>query len=472
MSLRVKHIALMGILGCFSHLPLLANEKAFFDLGQPPRNLSDLVQLSDRLVRLAPYTAQRTVAVRQSEGQGSGVIVSTDGRVLTAAHVIRDINRDITLTTFDGIELKAQVLWLDTTLDTGMLKIQRDQEWPHAKLARSSNVRPGTWCIATGHPKTNAPSTSPLIRAGRILGAVKDRIATDTVLTHGDSGGPLFDMNGKLIGIHSRIGPRVADSIHIPVELFVDRTIPPTTESKSTNAHDANRQERVRRFYRGAPSEIGRNHELVRAAFIDLVSKVNQSTARIYNAKNNMTSLGIAVDQTGHVLTKWSKLPTAPLCRFGTGPLVSARFVTGDRAYDVALLKIKTKERLVPVSWKKSNRPLSPGTLLATPCGFDQLPIAIGILSRVPHSLPHRSEIPHSDGQHEPPGVSTQRAGFPHVFDHDSIVPPHLCGGPVVDVTGAVVGINIARASRTSTLAIPVSAAQPLLERLLSETHN
>ena len=74
--------------------------------------------------------------------------------------------------------------------------------------------------MALGHPGGYHAGRPPVVRLGRVLLANKQMIGTDCVLMSGDSGGPLFDLDGKLVGIHSRIGVASAQNIHVPIDTF------------------------------------------------------------------------------------------------------------------------------------------------------------------------------------------------------------------------------------------------------------
>jgi serine protease Do len=84
----------------------------------------------------------------------------------------------------------------------------------------SKDLKAGQWCIATGHPGGFKKDRPPVVRVGRV-GVFNDSlIQTDCTLVGGDSGGPLFDMTGKVIGIHSRIGNPIVANIHVPADTY------------------------------------------------------------------------------------------------------------------------------------------------------------------------------------------------------------------------------------------------------------
>jgi serine protease Do len=90
-------------------------------------------------------------------------------------------------------------------------------------MGKSEGLDRGDWVIAIGHPRGYIKGRSPPVRLGRVLDNITKGIPlirTDCTLVGGDSGGPLFDMNGQVIGIHSRIGPSIIYNIHVPVDCY------------------------------------------------------------------------------------------------------------------------------------------------------------------------------------------------------------------------------------------------------------
>jgi serine protease Do len=94
--------------------------------------------------------------------------------------------------------------------------------WTHAPLGRSGDLQLGAWCVATGHPGGWQSDRGPVARVGRVLANGNTVVVTDCTLLGGDSGGPLFDMNGRVIGIHSRITNELTDNMHVPIDGFRD----------------------------------------------------------------------------------------------------------------------------------------------------------------------------------------------------------------------------------------------------------
>ncbi|MGO4467706.1 trypsin-like peptidase domain-containing protein, partial [Pseudoduganella sp. RAF53_2] len=138
-------------------------------------------------------------------GVGSGFITSADGFVLTNAHVV-DGADEVYVTLTDKREFKAKVLGQDTRTDVAVLKID-GSKLPYLTIGDSSRIRVGEWVIAIGSP-FNLEST---VTAGIISAKARDTgdylplIQSDVAVNPGNSGGPLINMRGEVIGINSQI---------------------------------------------------------------------------------------------------------------------------------------------------------------------------------------------------------------------------------------------------------------------------
>jgi S1-C subfamily serine protease len=192
--------------------------------GGIPQSTRELIALEKQQTKVIDRIGAVTVNIQQGAAQGSGVLITTDGYILTAAHVAGKPGRDAYVTLEDGRRLKATTLGMNRYMDAGLVKIDNTsgESFPHASLGRSKPLRVGQWVIATGHPGGWVSNRPAVMRVGRIIDLMPSTLVTDCALIGGDSGGPLFDLEGKLIGIHSRIGTDVIDNMHVPIDVFDD----------------------------------------------------------------------------------------------------------------------------------------------------------------------------------------------------------------------------------------------------------
>jgi serine protease Do len=145
------------------------------------------------------------------QGLGSGFIISEDGYVVTNNHVVARAE-DIKVILEDGTEFKAEVIGKDPKTDLAVLKIEADYDFVAVQVGNSEDLRIGDWVMAIGNPfGLGYTVTSGIISAkGRSLGlgAYDDFIQTDAPLNPGNSGGPLFNLNGEVIGVNTAIAAR------------------------------------------------------------------------------------------------------------------------------------------------------------------------------------------------------------------------------------------------------------------------
>jgi len=185
-----------------------------------PESIEDLKAIQEHLKNVLAKVVPCTVGVRVGGAQGSGVIISEDGYVLTAGHVSGKPDRDVTILLADGRKLKGKTLGANRSIDSGLIKITDEGKYPFIEMGKSADLKKGQWCVTVGHPGGYNPERTPVVRLGRILNNQNTVITTDCTLVGGDSGGPLFDMTGKVIGIHSRIGGTITANMHVPVDTY------------------------------------------------------------------------------------------------------------------------------------------------------------------------------------------------------------------------------------------------------------
>lgn len=139
---------------------------------------------------------------------GSGFVIDPDGIVITNNHVIDGADR-IEVTFIDGTTLPAEVEGTDPKTDLAVLRVKSDKKLPHVELGDSDKARVGDWVIAIGNPfGLGGTVTAGIISAlNRDIhaGNYDDFIQTDAAINRGNSGGPLFDLDGRVVGVNSAI---------------------------------------------------------------------------------------------------------------------------------------------------------------------------------------------------------------------------------------------------------------------------
>jgi serine protease Do len=145
---------------------------------------------------------------QRSEALGSGFVISEDGYIVTNNHVIEGAD-SIEIEFFSGEKLKAKLVGTDTKTDIALLKVDSDKPLPFVSFGNSDLMRVGDWVMAMGNPLGQGFSVSAGIVSarGRELnpGAYDDFIQTDAAINRGNSGGPLFNMDGQVIGVNTAI---------------------------------------------------------------------------------------------------------------------------------------------------------------------------------------------------------------------------------------------------------------------------
>jgi serine protease Do len=172
-----------------------------------------------------PKSAKPPVATEEEpvqRGVGSGFVIAADGYVLTNAHVVKGAE-DIFVTLNDKREFTAKVVGLDERTDVALLKIDASK-LPQAQIGASASTRVGEWVIAIGSPfdLDNTVTAGIVSAKARETGDFLPLIQTDVAVNPGNSGGPLINMRGEVVGINSQIysrsGGYMGISFAIPIE--------------------------------------------------------------------------------------------------------------------------------------------------------------------------------------------------------------------------------------------------------------
>lgn len=171
-------------------------------------------------------------ATRETRGTGSGFFISEDGLAVTNNHVVQGAT-DITLVLSDGTELEAELIGTDAETDLAVVKVIEPKKFPYVEFERADKTRVGDWVVALGNPfGLGGTATAGIVSAdGRDLGAnspYTNFLQIDASINRGNSGGPTFDLNGRVIGVNTQIlsptGGSVGIGFAIPAKLAAEIT--------------------------------------------------------------------------------------------------------------------------------------------------------------------------------------------------------------------------------------------------------
>jgi len=515
-------------------------------------------------------------------GSGSGVIISEGGLILTCAHSGIAPKTAVTIELsdgrrLDGITLGRFELYDAQTFtshpDLGLVRIEEEGQWPAAEVGPPEGPEGGEICLAIGYPGSIPSGSPPLVRLGRVTPRFPEWpwLMATTTYGAGDSGGPLFDLKGRVLGVVNG-GEFHAPTHYQPVAPFHEFRDRLVAEEIVTAPSAAVRALQSRSCYPSAFQPA-----------LDLEDTLlsSNSVVRILDGTKEI-AMGVVVEADGWVLTKRTLIDGCKdlLCTLPvtfTGKLlVSARVVASSKEHDLALLKMEEAQGLPVAKW--SSQPIAVGQLVTSLVGRAREPVQIAVVSAnvrpesppatppqlmvdvvrgpngeaVIRGIPSFALTPEADSfrrsfkagdiiknvdgfqvstfadyaratdqtvyatdnEGKPdyakaaPGsyagepviytverdgdevsvrvtkvhasisspllwnlnpLSIRRDGFPATFSHDGRIRPEQCGGPVIDLAGNVIGINIARADSTRTLAIPADVAQQVVAELLAK---
>ncbi|MFK7909607.1 MAG: trypsin-like peptidase domain-containing protein [Akkermansiaceae bacterium] len=214
---KISAISIAFSLLCFS----VQAKELPFNQQKVPKSTEDLLEIQNALVEHLEHVRKATVSISLGKGFGSGVIVSPDGLILTAAHVTSAVDKELTVIMNDGTKHKAVSMGLVSNTDAAMMRITEEGEYPYVEINKDNNYKLSHWVMALGHSGGFDKTRGPVVRLGRIVKDSETTLHTDCKVIGGDSGGPLFDLNGRLIGIHSRVQKSMEQNMHVPMREYL-----------------------------------------------------------------------------------------------------------------------------------------------------------------------------------------------------------------------------------------------------------
>lgn len=187
----------------------------------------DLPGLQQQIYKVVEKTAPAIVEITRRGSVFSGVIVSPQGHVLTAGHTVVDPDQVCNIMLPDGRRFRGKSIGCceqmrGDQIDCGLIKIEGASDLPYAEIGSSSQLRTHHPCLSISYPGGQRNRREPLVRFGYIsnAGAPGRMIRSTALMEPGDSGGPLLDLDGRVIGIHSRITQGMTENFDIPIDTF------------------------------------------------------------------------------------------------------------------------------------------------------------------------------------------------------------------------------------------------------------
>lgn len=332
----------------------------------------------------------------QARSLGSGFIISSDGYILTNTHVVGNAD-EITVKLTDQREYKAKVIGTDERTDVALIKIEA-KNLPTVRTGDSEKIRVGEWVVAIGSPLglENSVTAGIVSAKGRSLPSENyvPFIQTDAAVNPGNSGGPLFNLNGEVVGINSQIISRTGGfmgiSLAIPIKVALD-----VSDQLKTNG----------RVIRG---RIGVN-----------IQELSKDLAESFGLTKPQGALISSVEKDGPA-DKAGLLPSDIVLKFDTHPVANSaelvRLVGGSRpgtkvslqvwrnkaAKDVAVTVGETSEQVAnarPGRGKAGGHVGNVGLVVAelNPAQKKALGIDYGLLVQAVHGSAARSGIAQGD---------------------------------------------------------------------------
>src|SRR5262245_32257642 len=188
--------------------PALGPEERLDDpLSLPPPDPQDLVAFQARVQAVYKRVAPSTVnlfAEPKHQHMGSGVVIDVRGDVLTHAHHGLAPGAAVTAVFHDGRKVAGQLLGVHEPFDLSLVRLAGEGPWPAVPLGRPAGLKAGEPCVMLGYPKMHhQEGHPPLLRLGRFARSWAHYLLTSCNLNGGDSGGPLFGLDGALLGNHN-----------------------------------------------------------------------------------------------------------------------------------------------------------------------------------------------------------------------------------------------------------------------------
>lgn len=506
--------------------PALVALLAWAALAPAAARAGPLHDLETAIRRVAVEAGEKTVAIRVTmagggEGYGSGALVSPDGLVLTCAHVTEPASGGALVAIFpDGTETPLTVVASNARNDLALCRLAAVRtDVPHFQLAAADPAL-GDWVVALGHPGGPFSDRRPTVSAGKVTGvrralpmplvgkAYVGALQTDVPLFGGNSGGPLVDLQGRLVGINgaillvgdasfaSGVGtiaadlPALREGRDVPgreiADLFGAMT-EMASEIDPAELAEAFADESMRGLFKAlgpmmaaqaassGPKARRRDDDVraalsplpVRAAAVLADGRPVALATRVGRRGGRALFLTCAsVKDAAGALTVEETLPPGADARPGVARAARLRGVDG--RYDLALLDVAEPGDDVGPPRLSAPGEAVVGSFVVL-AGDDGTPRRSGIVAAVNRSVGTERKIPTLGVLRlfQPPHTSAFRP-YPPLVQVDLPLEADERGAPVLRPDGALVGVAVAHFHRAATFVVPAAVLGERVERLLA----
>ena len=183
----------------------------------------DVDSLQERIYKTIDAVKPAVVSIGQRGGSFSGVIVSKEGHILSAGHAVRPGER-YRVSLPDGRRFAARGKGSNSQADCALLQItDQVDDLPYIPMGESKSLVDNQPCLSLSFPGGQRPRVVPVVRFGHVVSSGRNRrgmLQSTALMEPGDSGGALVDLQGRVIGIHSRIGLSMTRNLEVPIDTF------------------------------------------------------------------------------------------------------------------------------------------------------------------------------------------------------------------------------------------------------------
>jgi serine protease Do len=379
----------------------------------PPARPKELPAFEAKIQAVYERVSPSTVIILfgpERQHKGSGVVIDPEGLILTHGHHLLEPGTPVTVAFKDARKVPGKFLGVNHYYDQSLIRLEGAGPWPAVPLGKPAELQHGEACLLLGYPAIYyRDGRPPLVRLGRVLGFFNHQIMTSCRPNGGDSGGPLFNLKGELLGTHQMQPMKQSHGAGHP-------------------SVDCYRQIRDRLLAGELVKEAAMEGPFEDpAGLAGMATPCHRSVVEVL-VRDKPVALGLVVDSDGWIVTKASEMTEdRVLCRLGDGRKLEGTVERRMKVHDLALLKVKG-DGLVAGSWASGEEPKA-GKVVAS-VGLEPRPLGLGVVCSPVFEVPRERGQLTINLEPAEPGVAGLR--ITEVWAHREAVARVLRAGDVV----------------------------------------